>query len=65
MSQKGGFELFRLCGLGHFGQAFEDLPFGKIDVLKRVVKKVAEHFLGHLQSFRVTLRIIARTALVR
>ena len=51
MLDEGGFQLFRLSGLGHFGQCLEDLVFSEVDVLERVVKHVAQQlcFLGHTQ----------------
>ena len=37
-----GFELFRLRGLGHFGQGAEDFLFREIDVVEGLVKQVLQ-----------------------
>src|ERR1700742_1623322 len=51
MFDEGLLQLFRLCSLRHLWKRLEDLVLGKIDILERLVKEVAQQhrLFGHVQ----------------
>src|SRR5690242_6367185 len=55
---EGGAQLLRLGRLGHLGQSSEDLLLGEVDVLQRVVEKVAECLLFCHVCLLLALRLL-------